>query len=128
YHDAYPLAGDWTVPVALIDQNAVNAIVGEVFDKDFGNGVTGKMYRAHLRLDMNSSLRKALQGSWNNQIVNHRLIELGGILGLATLTLASLAGYYRLDDATHGQYRRRLKLAAAALVSAGGLVAWRLLA
>jgi hypothetical protein len=122
YHDEYPLRGDWTVPVSVIEQNGVNTIVGEMFDKDFGNGVTGMMYRAHLRLDMNSALRKALHASWNEQIVSHRLTELGGALGLATFILATFAGYFRLDDWTGGKYRRRLRLAAASLFAAGGLV------
>jgi hypothetical protein len=128
FKDEYPLSGDWTFPVSLIEQNGVSNFVGEVFDKDFGNGVTGRMYRAHLRLNMNSALRKALHRSWDNEIVSHRLMGLGGILGLATLTLASFAGYLRLDDLTNGQFRGRLKIAAASLISAGGLVAWRLLA
>ncbi|MGE5194668.1 MAG: hypothetical protein ACM3U2_19420, partial [Deltaproteobacteria bacterium] len=87
YRDEYPLRGDWTVPVAVIEQNALNSVVGEMFDKDFGNGVTQKMYRAHLRLDVNSALRQAVHASWHDQIVARRLTELGGILGLATLML-----------------------------------------
>ncbi len=107
YRAEYPLPGDWTVPVSVIEKNAVTAIVGEEFEKDFGNGVTGKMYRAHLRLDVNSALRKGLIASWHDQIVAHRLTELGGCLGLATLCLATCAGYFRLDTLTAGQYRRR---------------------
>jgi hypothetical protein len=122
YQKEYPLRDDWTVPVSVIHDNAVNAIVGEVFDKDFGNGVTEKMYRAHLRLNLNQSLRQALHASWNDQLVNHRLWELGGGLALATLVLGTCAGYFRLDDWTDGRYRRRLKLAAGSLLAAGGLV------
>jgi hypothetical protein len=122
YKQECPLRGDWTVPVSVIEQNALNAIVGEMFDKDFGNGMTGMMYRAHLRLELNPALRKALHSSWNEQIVGHRLMELGGVLGLATLILATFAGYFRLDDWTGGKYRRRLKLAAASLFAAGSLV------
>jgi hypothetical protein len=122
YHEEYPLRGDWTVPVSVIKENALNAIVGEMFDKDFGNGVTGMMYRAHLRLDINPALRNALHASWNEQLVSHRLMELGGGLGLATLILATCAGYFRLDDWTGGKYRRRLKIAAASLFAAGSLV------
>jgi len=49
---------------------------------------------------------KALHASWDEQIVNHRLMELGGVLGLVTLVLATSAGYFRLDDWTGGKYRR----------------------
>jgi hypothetical protein len=127
YRDEYPLPGQWTVPVSVIDQTALSAMVGEMYDQDFGNGVTGKMYRAHLRLNLSPTLQDALHASWHDQVVAHRLKELGGILGLATLALATCAGYFRLDDLTRGQYRRRLKVAAASLIAAGSLVAWQAL-
>jgi len=122
YRDEYPLSGDWTVPVEIIEKNAVNTIVGEEFDKDFGNGVVAKMYQVHLRLDVNPALRNALNASWHDQIVSHRLMLLGAALGFVTLILGTSSGYFWLDDATGGQYRHRLKLAAAALIAAGGLI------
>ena len=128
YRDEYPLRGEWTVPVSVIEQSAFNSMVGEVFEKDFGNGVVGNMYRAHLRLEVGPALREALHASWHDQVVTHRLTELGGVFGLATLVLATCAGYFRLDNLTAGQHRRRLKLAAASLIAAGGLVAWQVLA
>lgn len=121
YRKEYPLSGDWNVPVAAIEQHAVNALVGEEFDQDFGNGITGKMYRAHLRLDLNARLRQTLHASWHDQIVMQRLTRLGTGLGMVTVLLAAAAGYFRLNDMTQGQYRGRLKLAAAALVGAAGL-------
>jgi hypothetical protein len=36
-----------------------------------------------------------------------------------TLTFATGAAYFRLDERTHGRYRGRLKLAAVAIISAG---------
>jgi hypothetical protein len=129
YHDEYPLRGDWTVPVSVIEKTAVSALVGEELDKDFGGEIgMKKMYRAHLRLDVNPELRKALHASWHDQVVERRLTELGGLVALATLLLATAAGYFRLDDATNGQYRGRLKFASAALIAAGSLVAWRVVA
>jgi hypothetical protein len=116
YRDEYPLSGDWTVPVSLIEKHAVREFIGEEFEKDFG-----KMYRAHLRISLDSNLRRAVHGSWRDQIALHRLGLFGGALGAATLLLATCAGYFKLDDLTGGQYRRRLKLAAAALLAAGGL-------
>lgn len=125
YHDEYPLSGDWTVPVAVIEKNAVHNFVGEAIDKDFGNGIHGTMYRAHLQLELNSAMRKALHDSWHGQIVSHRLTVLGSMLGLVTLMLATSAGYFRLDNLTGGLYSRRLKFAAASLIAAGSLVAFR---
>ncbi|MBI3865854.1 MAG: hypothetical protein HY290_28605 [Planctomycetia bacterium] len=121
YRDEYPLEGDWSVPVNLIEKHAVKALVGEELEKDFGNGIKGKMYRAHLQLDLNSKLRQGLHESWRDQIVKHRLTMLGTGLGMVTVMLAASAGYFRLNEMTHGQYRGRLKLAAVALIGAAGL-------
>jgi hypothetical protein len=123
YRDEYPLSGDWTVPVSIIERNAMRKLVGETFEKDFGNGIQGTMYRAHLQLELNSAMRQALHDSWHGQIVSHRLTVLGSMLGLVTLMLATSAGYFRIDDLTGGLYRRRLKFAAASLIAAGSLVA-----
>ena len=123
YGNEFPLTGDCMVPVAIIEQNAVHKLVGESLEKDFGNGIHGTMYRAHLQLELNSQLRKTLHDSWQGQVVEHRLIVLGSMLGLVTLMLATSAGYFRLDHLTGGLYRRRLKFAAASLIAAGSLVA-----
>ncbi len=121
YRDENPLPGDWTVPVSLIDKYGVNALFGEELDKDFGNGIKGKMYRAHLRLDLSSKLRQALHQSWHDQLVKQRLTALGAGLGMVTVMLAASAGYFRLNEMTQGQYGGRLKLAALALIGAAGL-------
>jgi hypothetical protein len=127
YKNEYPLAGDWQVPVELVNRYGVKDLVGEVMDKDFGNGFKDKMYRAHLRLDYSPELQNALHVSWRGQTARHRLLILGSIFGLVTLMLGTSAGYFKLDDATDGAYRRRLKLAAAALISAGSLAAVRII-
>lgn len=112
------------VPVSLIEQFAVKEMVGEIIDKDFGNGIKGKMYRVHLWLDTTDSrLRDAVQKLWHSQVAEYRLILLGSAAGLMTLMLGAAAGYFRLDELTGGQYRGRLQLAAASLITAGGLVA-----
>jgi hypothetical protein len=107
--------------VVLIEQHAVKDLVGEVIDWDFGNGTRGKMYRAHLRLDFSPAFRDAVQVAARSELVGQRVLTLGGMLGLVTLMLGTAAGYFKLDDATGGLYRRRLKLAAAAMIAAGGL-------
>ncbi|MSR57147.1 MAG: hypothetical protein EXS05_05695 [Planctomycetaceae bacterium] len=122
YQGEFPLSGDWQVPVSAVDHYGVKDLVGEVIDKDFGNGISAKMYRAHLQLDYSPELSDAIHESWRGQIVNHRLLILGSMLGLVTLMLSSAAGYFRLDELTGGAYRRRLKLAATAVIAAGSIV------
>lgn len=123
-----PYQGTWEIPVSLVEAHAVKQVAGEVMDKDFGSGITGKMYRVHAELELSPGLRQAVYGTWRGQIVNHRLIILGSLLGLITLMLATAAGYFKLDDLSFGIYRGRLKLAAAALITAGSLFVARFVA
>jgi hypothetical protein len=127
YRSEFPLAGDFEVPLAIVEKSVVDSM-GEVMDKDFGGGITGKMYRAHLSLDFSPELQTALHGSWRGEIAKHRLVVLGSLTALVTMMLSTAAGYFRLDDLTGGNYRKRLKLAAAALVAAGGLVVAQVIA
>jgi hypothetical protein len=117
YAREHPARGEWNVPVSIIDRDAVNTIVAQQIEKDFG-----KMYLVHLRLNLNDRLRGSLQEAWRGQVVTQRLWMLGGGVGLMTLLLGTAAGYFRLDNLTGGKYRGRLKLAAASLIGAAGLV------
>jgi hypothetical protein len=121
YREEFPLPGEWMAPVSLIEPHGVKSLVGEELDKDFGNGLQTKMYRAHLRLELNSQLRDAVHDWWRGQVVSQRLTTLGTGLGMITVLLAATAGYFRLNALTQGQYGGRLKLAAVALVGAAGL-------
>jgi hypothetical protein len=109
--------------IDLINQHGVKELAGEVMDWDFKNGTRGKMYRAHLWFDFSPGLRDALHRRWEADTAERRLILLGSLLGLVTLMLGTAAGYFRLDDATGGAFRGRLKLAALAVVAAGSVAA-----
>jgi hypothetical protein len=61
--------------------------------------------------------------NWKQDVVPGRLEALGGFAALLTLTFATGAAYFRLDDRTHGRYRGRLKLAAVAIIGAGAAAA-----
>jgi hypothetical protein len=121
YHEEYPLPGEWKAPVSLIERHGVKALVGEELDKDFGNGLKTKMYRAHVQLELNSQLKDAVHEWWRGQVVNQRLTTLAKGFGMITVLLAATAGYFQLNTLTHGQYGARLKLAAISLVGAAGL-------
>lgn len=126
FYEEFPDYGNWEVPVALVEQYAVQQSAYEVIDKDFGGGFKNKMYRVHVQLKFSPDLRQALYGSWRAGVVDHRLLILGSLFGLVTLICGTIAGYIRLDDVSFGMYRRRLKFAAGALITAGSLVAARL--
>lgn len=121
YQNECPLPGNWNVPPGLVEEKIARQINMEVIDKDFGNGIRGNMYRAHVRLDLDERLRDMLRASWHDRLVVHRLTWLGSLLGLVTMVFGSAHGYFRLDELTGGRYGRRLKLAAGALIAAGGL-------
>lgn len=108
--------------VDVINRRAVHDLVGEVMDWDFKNGTVGKMYRAHLRLDLTPAYHNEVRTVARSQVVAHRMQILGSMLGLVTLMLGTSAGYFKLDAATGGTYRRRLKLAAVAVIAAGSLI------
>jgi hypothetical protein len=118
YSSEHPARGQWNVPVSIIEQNAVKTVVGQQIEKDFG-----KMYLVHLRLNLNDQLRSSVKEAWRGQIVSQRLGMLGGGVALATLMLATMAGYFRLDSLTGGKYRGRLRLAALSAIGAAGSAA-----
>jgi hypothetical protein len=107
--------------VELINRYGVQNLIGEIMDKDFGNGIKGKMHRAHLRLEFSPQLRSALVDFWRTDAVDRRLLALASLVGLATLMLGTAACYFRIDAATGGMYRGRLKLAAVSVIAAGSL-------
>lgn len=123
FHDEHPQRGAWQAPLSEVEAHAVEQVTGESLDKDFGNGIQGRMYRVHARLNLSPELRKALYGTWRAQVVDRRLTILGSILALVTLMLGTSATYIRLDDRTGGQLRWRLRFAALATIMAGGLMA-----
>lgn len=116
-----------TIDAEMVDRLAVDQLVVEKFLKEFplteGEPVKTEMYIAHLQLNLGPQLRDAVYAQWRAQTVNKRLQVLGGGLVLVTLLLGTVSTYLRLDDATEGRYRTRLKMAAAAVVAAAGMTA-----
>jgi len=112
---------------SLVDRLAVSELVVERYIKEFplseGDPVLNEMFIAHLRLNLGDPLRDAVYAQSRAQTVNQRLQVLGGGLALVTLLLGTVSTYLRLDDATGGKYRTRLKFAAAAVLAAAGMTA-----
>ncbi len=115
------------VTAAVIDRAGVDELVLEKYQKvdelTDGRKLAVWMYIAHLKLNVGENLRNAVYADYRQSVVNQRLKVLGGGLGLVTLLLGTVAMYFRLDDATSGQYRTRLKLAAGAVIAAVGIAA-----
>ena len=118
--------GRWAIPPRLLE-DAIRRRHVEPITHTTGT-VDFEVYRLHAQAVIDSPLREKLHEAWRNQISQRRLWTLGGLLGFATLLVGSCAAYLRLDMLTQGEYRRRLKFAALALITAGGLAAARMMA
>ncbi len=110
-----------SVPEEEVAEYAVLRRFVETFDHDFGP-VTGEMHRVHLQVGLSSEMFDNIAQPWQEKVSGRRLTALGCLLALLTLILGATTLYLRLDAATQGAYRHRLKFAALSLVGAGGIV------
>jgi hypothetical protein len=121
--------GPWNLPLDVVSDHAqVDRFVEpyKVVTAGEPQGITTN--RAFVLISLSPEVRQQVYLTWREQIVQRRLWAFGGVFGLATLIVASAAGYLRLDTLSHGAYRRRLKLAAVSLIVAGGLAVAAVLA
>jgi hypothetical protein len=80
-----------------------------------------KMYKVYAQVELSPKVRQELSGTWKTEVATRRSELLAAVLGLLTLIAGAFAAYFHLDKKSNGQYRFRLKLAATALMTAGGL-------
>ncbi len=80
-----------------------------------------KMYKLYGQVELSPKVRQELSGTWKTEVALQRANLLGGLVGLLTLIAGAFAAYFHLDKKSNGKYRFRLKLAATALMTAGGL-------
>ena len=71
---------------------------------------------------------RQLVNAYYHELVQHRLVTLGGSLGFVLICLAAISGYIRADEATKGYYTNRLRMLAAAGVGAAGVIVYRMVA
>ncbi|MBX7167534.1 MAG: hypothetical protein K1X74_14485 [Pirellulales bacterium] len=84
----------------------------------------GTMYQLHQQLVIDRPLRDKLRERLRQHLVQERLLYGSVGIGLVLATIGTVFGYLRVDTATRGYYRGRLKVAAgAALAAIGGLAA-----
>jgi|GEM_PF-6697610 len=112
----------WRPPAHLIDQLIMGKDLRTI-EKDYGT-----LYQATLRIDTAPARRAELLTTYREDMVTHRMVLLGGLLGAVLACLAAIAGYIRADEATKGYYTNWLRLAAAAGVGASGVVIYQLIA
>jgi hypothetical protein len=78
----------------------------------------GPMHQVHALLEFKPDFREQLDQRWGEMRATYRLAETGLISGGVLLVLATIFGYFRLDNATRGYYTSRLQFMAAAAILA----------
>ncbi len=76
---------------------------------------TFPMYQMTWEVALQPGLEHQLAFAWKPIVQRQRLIGLGLVLGTVILLIMTWAGYFRIDTATDGRYRRQLQVAAIAL-------------
>lgn len=78
----------------------------------------GPMHQVHAKLEFPPDFREQLDRRWAELRATYRLAETGLVSGGVLLLLATVFGYFRLDNATRGYYTGRLQFMAAAAILA----------
>jgi hypothetical protein len=124
---SFPQVAGWRPPASVVANAAIHRTFVEELDRKTSTGTPFRVYRGYNQVELSPSVRNRIYPLWKAEVVDQRIWALGGLAGLLTLTFATLAAYFRLDERTAGLYRRRLKLAAVSVIAAGGLAAATLL-
>ncbi len=121
---AYPKVGKWLPPTEAVREVAVRlTYVEKIPRKTLSSGTPFIVYRAYKQVELSPKVYSQLLSNWKEEVVPRRLEALAGFAALLTLTFATGAAYFRLDDRTQGRYRGRLKVAAVAVIGAGAAAA-----
>ena len=116
---AYPKVGRWLPSADAVRAESVrHTFVEKIHRKTVSSGTPFIVYRAYQQVELSPEVSSRLLSSWKEQVVPRRLEALGGLAVLLTLTFATGAAYFRLDDRTQGRYRVPLKVAAGAIIGA----------
>jgi hypothetical protein len=118
----------WTPPAPMVQAMILDTQVHEVVDpilKEKAKDL-GPWYVAEVKADLSPPRRQALLEVYNRELVQHRLVTLGGSLAFVLICLGAVSGYIRADEATKGYYTNRLRMLAAAGVGAAGVILYNM--
>jgi hypothetical protein len=118
----------WPVPKRILDSLIIDRHTQPV-EHDYGalGGGKANLYVRGYRVDFSTQRRDRIVEMYQRQLVDKRLIGLGGGLAFVLVCLAALSGYIRADEATKGYYTNKLRLVAAAAVGGAGVLCYQLL-
>ncbi|MFI5460100.1 MAG: hypothetical protein ACHRXM_32175 [Isosphaerales bacterium] len=117
----------WTPPPRLLDAMVLETRIKPIV-KDHGALKDTILYEAELKFDASPERRAQLVEVYNRELVERRLITLGGSLAFVLVCLGAVSGYIRTDEATKGYYTNRLRMLAAAGIGAAGVILYHMVA
>lgn len=115
-------AGGWLPPEEIVlDSGVVSERAIEKTKLTVGE-FEEPVFTAYWHITEPEDLKSQLFTAWRPEALKSRLWLLGGGLGLLTLLFGSMATYFRVDEATQGKYRNKLRVGTGALwaLIAGG--------
>ncbi len=113
----------WSPPQRLLDSMVRDTCIERV-GKEYGE--QGTVYLTKLTVDSSPRQRAAFIADYNREIVQRRMVTLGGVLAFVLTCLGAISWYIRTDEATKGYYTNRLRLLAAAGVGAAGVIIYQM--
>jgi hypothetical protein len=121
-----PLAAKF-VPYSI--DTIQDRFVKQTYNETLNFESVGKMDQRYAQLQFDEAFRNEISHTWVGRIAESRLYQTGLGAGAALLLLASVFGYFRLDNATRGYYTGRLQFMTAAailaIVALGAAAAFR---
>ncbi len=115
----FPEVAAWRPTAEAVREDSVRrTFVEQIHRKTVSSGTPFVVYRAYHQVELSPTVNAQLISGWKQEVLPQRLEALGGLAALLTLTFATGAAYFRLDDRTQGRYRVPLKVGAAAIISA----------
>ncbi len=122
----------WTPPAPLVEglvlERRSRPVVSPTLNQSPTLKEDGALYVAELKVDLSPGRRDMFIEAYTRELVQHRLVTLGGALGFVLICLGVISGYIRADEATKGYYTNRLRMLAAAGVGAAGVILYNMVA
>jgi hypothetical protein len=110
----------WVLEPEVVRASAVRKSFTERIDRSAGEHEF-TVYRTYLLVELSPQVREQIEPVWRTQVATARSYAVGGLLMFCMAAAGVFAGYFRLDDRTHGRYRWRLRLGVLAAVPLIGL-------